>query len=385
MIRTLGRCGLVGERIAGRRGVWVPGPRKIASIGVAVEGWVTLHGFALNVSTDLDAFASFHPCGFDPSIMTSMEQELGRKVPLDEAAQATGAAWVEIFGPGALPRPAGPPADRVRSSRPPDERGPSPASPARGRERRPAWPRGPSGVPSDPPDPFSPSASQPARGGGAGRVATRRCERLRWLGCGPEGGGCGRQRRMVPLGEPARVPASVGRPAPDAGGCQEEWRGSPPSSERAGRAGAARIRSPLPPVQEAVRSSGRRGRALPPGHPLVDALRTARRPLVRHASVDGPLSGVPDVRRRPVPCEPAGGGRPGPGPPSRGGQLGGGDHRCRRPRGLPVPGPDRSHVQCPREARPGTGGSRPVGRSHWPGGSSTWDRASCTRTRSNGS
>jgi lipoyl(octanoyl) transferase len=115
VIRTLGQCGLVGERIAGRRGVWVPGPRKIASIGVAVEGWVTLHGFALNVSTDLHAFASFHPCGFDPSIMTSMEQELGRTVPLDEVAQAAGDSWAQIFGPAALQRPTEPPADRVRS------------------------------------------------------------------------------------------------------------------------------------------------------------------------------------------------------------------------------------------------------------------------------
>jgi lipoyl(octanoyl) transferase len=115
VIRTLGRCGLVGERIPGRRGVWVPGPRKIASIGVAVEGWVTLHGFALNVSTDLNAFASFHPCGFDPSIMTSMEQELGRKVPLDEVAQAAGDAWAQIFGPAPLQRPTELPADRVRS------------------------------------------------------------------------------------------------------------------------------------------------------------------------------------------------------------------------------------------------------------------------------
>jgi lipoate-protein ligase B len=59
-------------------------PLKLASIGVAVRKWVTLHGLALNVSTNLARFGAIHPCGFDASVMTSMERELGQ--PVDFAA-----------------------------------------------------------------------------------------------------------------------------------------------------------------------------------------------------------------------------------------------------------------------------------------------------------
>ncbi len=71
LIAALGDFGVEGRREPGLTGVWV-GTRKIASIGVAVRRWVTWHGFALNVSTDLAQFRSFQPCGLDPDVMTRL-------------------------------------------------------------------------------------------------------------------------------------------------------------------------------------------------------------------------------------------------------------------------------------------------------------------------
>lgn len=65
--------GMLGKQT----GVWIDGKRKIASIGVAVSHWVTYHGLALNVSTDLSYFQKIKPCGFDSTIMTSISKELG--------------------------------------------------------------------------------------------------------------------------------------------------------------------------------------------------------------------------------------------------------------------------------------------------------------------
>jgi lipoate-protein ligase B len=85
MIRTLDGFGIAGMRVAGQTGVWVrEGSRKIASIGVACRKWVTFHGLALNVSTDLRYFARIQPCGFDSGVMTSMSAELGREVDMAE-------------------------------------------------------------------------------------------------------------------------------------------------------------------------------------------------------------------------------------------------------------------------------------------------------------
>ena len=63
-----------GVRISGQTGVWVE-DRKIASIGIACRRWVTFHGLALNVTTDLTSFLKINPCGFDASVMTSMSNE----------------------------------------------------------------------------------------------------------------------------------------------------------------------------------------------------------------------------------------------------------------------------------------------------------------------
>ena len=62
--------------------VWTAdGQRKLCSIGVAARRWVTYHGLALNLSTDLSHFAAIHPCGYDAAVMTSLEKELGKSCP----------------------------------------------------------------------------------------------------------------------------------------------------------------------------------------------------------------------------------------------------------------------------------------------------------------
>jgi lipoate-protein ligase B len=100
LVTAVGEFGIVAGHVSGRRGVWVDGERKIASIGIAVEHWVTLHGFALNVDVDLAPFSMFHPCGFDGRIMTSIAQETGRPVTLDEAKGPILRAWSSSFGSG---------------------------------------------------------------------------------------------------------------------------------------------------------------------------------------------------------------------------------------------------------------------------------------------
>ncbi|MBI4055934.1 MAG: lipoyl(octanoyl) transferase LipB [Elusimicrobia bacterium] len=76
LIDSLASFNLSAERLKGFTGVWVRG-KKIASIGVAVKSWVSYHGFALNVTTDLSQFQSLYPCGLEPQQMTSLERLLG--------------------------------------------------------------------------------------------------------------------------------------------------------------------------------------------------------------------------------------------------------------------------------------------------------------------
>jgi len=83
ILRTVRGYGIEGERLEGHPGVWVGG-KKLASIGVAVTDWVTYHGFALNVNTNLAYFELIRPCGLDPSTMTSMQKVTGVSVPFEE-------------------------------------------------------------------------------------------------------------------------------------------------------------------------------------------------------------------------------------------------------------------------------------------------------------
>jgi lipoate-protein ligase B len=81
LLTTLAAFGLRGRRQPGCTGVWI-GDAKIASIGIGVRHWISWHGFALNVSTDLRAFDSIVPCGLAGVTMTSMEALLGAPIPL---------------------------------------------------------------------------------------------------------------------------------------------------------------------------------------------------------------------------------------------------------------------------------------------------------------
>jgi lipoate-protein ligase B len=96
LIRALAGYGIGGSRVPGYTGVWVEN-RKIASIGVHVTRWVTYHGFALNVSTDLADFGLIVPCGIDAVQMTSVSEESGRSVGVEEAAERVAASFGEVF------------------------------------------------------------------------------------------------------------------------------------------------------------------------------------------------------------------------------------------------------------------------------------------------
>lgn len=81
--------GIKAERVDGRSGVWVvdvKGARKIAAIGIRVASGVTMHGFALNVCTDLSPFSQIVPCGIDDAAVTSMSLELAREISIDEVS-----------------------------------------------------------------------------------------------------------------------------------------------------------------------------------------------------------------------------------------------------------------------------------------------------------
>lgn len=89
IIRTVADYGIVSGRIDGLTGVWVEPDnmdraRKICAMGIRCSRWVTMHGFALNVNTDLDYFENIVPCGIDDKAVTSMKAELGHEVSMDE-------------------------------------------------------------------------------------------------------------------------------------------------------------------------------------------------------------------------------------------------------------------------------------------------------------
>jgi lipoyl(octanoyl) transferase len=100
LISAIERLGVPAGRNPGLTGVWTAG-RKIASIGIHVKQWVTLHGFALNVTTDLSWFDLIVPCGIEQVVMTSLAEELLRedRTALErEARQAVTDAFAELFG-----------------------------------------------------------------------------------------------------------------------------------------------------------------------------------------------------------------------------------------------------------------------------------------------
>src|SRR5436305_7560166 len=96
LIRTVAEYGIVAERVEGKRGIWV-GNDKIAAIGVRIARWVTSHGFALNVNTNLEHFRLITPCGIHGSGVTSMARLAGRAVPLDDVGAVAAAKFGEVF------------------------------------------------------------------------------------------------------------------------------------------------------------------------------------------------------------------------------------------------------------------------------------------------
>jgi lipoyl(octanoyl) transferase len=92
LILTLGHWGIEGRRDEANRGVWV-GDRKIASVGIRISRWVTMHGFALNANTDLSFFGLIVPCGISGCRMTSIAEEIGGPVEMT----AVKAAFVDNF------------------------------------------------------------------------------------------------------------------------------------------------------------------------------------------------------------------------------------------------------------------------------------------------
>ena len=107
IIRTLAEYGVQGKRDTDFTGVWA-GTSKIAALGVKVSRWVTMHGFALNVNTDLTRFDRIIPCGIFHKGVTSMEQLLGRPVSLEDVSERLTRHFGAVFGAVIEELPAGP-------------------------------------------------------------------------------------------------------------------------------------------------------------------------------------------------------------------------------------------------------------------------------------
>lgn len=102
VILTLADYGIIAGRYEGYTGVWLDADndkaRKICAMGVRCSRWVTMHGFAFNVNTDLDYFKNIVPCGIDDKDVTSMQRELGSALDLDEVKEKLKVHIAQLFG-----------------------------------------------------------------------------------------------------------------------------------------------------------------------------------------------------------------------------------------------------------------------------------------------
>ncbi len=92
VILTLAGYGIEAGRIVGLTGVWLDAikqenPRKICALGVKSSRWVTMHGFAFNINSDLNYFGNIIPCGIEDKAVTSLQKELGREIPMEEVKE----------------------------------------------------------------------------------------------------------------------------------------------------------------------------------------------------------------------------------------------------------------------------------------------------------
>ena len=102
IILTLAEYGITAGRSAGETGVWIDADikgkeRKICAMGVRCSRWITMHGFALNVNTDLSYFNHIIPCGIQNKKVTSIKEELGRGVPMEEVKEILKGNFEEVF------------------------------------------------------------------------------------------------------------------------------------------------------------------------------------------------------------------------------------------------------------------------------------------------
>jgi lipoyl(octanoyl) transferase len=101
VILTLKEYGLVSERSPGETGVWIdvgtPKARKICALGVKSSRWVTMHGFAFNVNSDLSYFGNIIPCGITDKNVTSLQQELGGEMNMEEVKNKVKSHLVDLF------------------------------------------------------------------------------------------------------------------------------------------------------------------------------------------------------------------------------------------------------------------------------------------------
>jgi lipoyl(octanoyl) transferase len=104
LIALLQDYGLAAQRRESLTGVWIE-DRKIASIGVGVRRWITMHGFGLNVGSDLSGYEAITPCGITGVTMTSISREIGREISVEEAATEAARVFTAVY-PQLIPSPA---------------------------------------------------------------------------------------------------------------------------------------------------------------------------------------------------------------------------------------------------------------------------------------
>lgn len=96
IIKALAEYGVKARQDKENTGIWV-GENKIASVGIAVKNWITYHGTAINLTTDLKDFTEINPCGLSAEVMTSLEKQTGKKISLEEFGETLLKQYAEIF------------------------------------------------------------------------------------------------------------------------------------------------------------------------------------------------------------------------------------------------------------------------------------------------